>query len=44
MLTLKEELAAQEAFRERQREHRMTIEEERQRMEENLRKSQENND
>ena len=42
--TLREELKAQEALREKEREQRKLAEEERRRMEESLRKSQDNND
>ena len=41
---LREELAAQEALREKEREQRKLVEEEPQRIEENLRKSHANND
>ena len=44
IVALRDELASQEAFREKEREPKKTAEEERQRVEENLRKSQENND
>ena len=44
MLTLREELVAQEALKEGEREQKKTVEEERRRMEENLWKSQANND
>ena len=42
--TLREELAAQEALREKEREQRRLVEDERRRMEEGLRKSHANND
>ena len=42
--TLREELAAQEALREKEREQRKLAEDERRRMEEGLRKSHANND